>query len=78
VPVKRPYKPPTLTPLVRRGSFPEELLSLWSAACERYEGQTGAPRDFAAWSGATKDLLLGFGLFFNGETFAYELEGRDR
>lgn len=58
-----------------REQFAQELLDLWSRACEQWEGQsvTDAPQnfveDFASWSGATKDVLITLGLEAHGDGY---------
>lgn len=64
--------PPPLSVEERNHLFAEQLLALWSAA---HETQPDVPpADFAAWSGATKDLLLALGLRWNGVAEQYTLD----
>lgn len=51
-------------------SFAERLLALWSDAHEKPPSVSA--RDFAAWSGATKDILIAHGLQFDGESYRIE------
>lgn len=53
--------------LMTMDDFFRRLLDLWNTAHEVPEVERRA--DFAAWSGATKDLLLGAGLKWNGEDY---------
>jgi hypothetical protein len=59
-------------------AFRDALFSFWTAACERWEGREGQPEGFAAWSGATKDVLLGFGMRWDrsvdGGVYTFEPE----
>jgi hypothetical protein len=48
--------------------FARELLALWERASD--DGIEAQP-DFAAWSGATKDLLLGLGMEWDTASAAY-------
>lgn len=48
--------------------FPDKLLELWEEACE-IEADLGiSPDEFAAWSGATKDLLIGLGMEWDSDS----------
>jgi hypothetical protein len=49
-------------------AFAKVLLALWNEASDLYAAKE-QPRDYAAWSGATKDLLLEFGMTWNGEEY---------
>ena len=50
--------------------FAHRLLPLWKEACGRWEtGEDSPPPAFAAWSGATKDVLFGLNMSWNGERY---------
>ena len=66
-PEDRRESPPT--------SLFQRLLALWGEFNEAPNDAVGVPNDFVAWSGATKDLLLGVGLEWDAAKGDYVLPG---
>jgi hypothetical protein len=54
--------------------FRDALFDLWQRAHDDFHVVTPNAAEFAAWSGATKDLLMGFGMRWDSEKDDYTFE----
>lgn len=57
--------------------FPAKLLELWDTACEIASDLRSTPEDFAAWSGATKDVLIALGMHWDNKRGRYVLTPKE-